>query len=310
MSSEQITLPAAVSGWKLEGTPRRIDSANIFEYMDGAGELYLSFHFDHLMVYEYKAPGENDILVELYFMKESRDAFGLLSLDWGGEAVDFGPPGRPGPSETARPGSSIVPPSRALYGEGLLRVWSDDLYIRIMAFRETPEVKEAILQLGKMITAGRNNPPPPEFLASIEPSADRPWKMRIDRTAYFYSHLVLNSFFYLSHENILNMDASTEAVLATFEKERPAQVKLSVRLFAIRYPDAERASAALTGFIAAYLSDKVRAMKPDQILKNSDFFQVEDGWLGYRLDERHLALAFQCPDRDTAWEILARAVFQ
>ena len=57
--------------------------------MDGAGELYLGYRFKFLEVYEYTNPGESDILVELYWMDSSDDAYGLLSGDWGGDAVDL-----------------------------------------------------------------------------------------------------------------------------------------------------------------------------------------------------------------------------
>ncbi len=43
MQSDKINLPDTVNGWDLEGPPRRIDETNIFDYMDGAGELYLSY---------------------------------------------------------------------------------------------------------------------------------------------------------------------------------------------------------------------------------------------------------------------------
>lgn len=92
MKIDSIELPASINQWKLEGGIRRIDRTHIFDYMNGAGELYLAYHFDHLLVAEYKDGEDNDILVELYLMKSSRDAFGLLSLDWGGETVMFDQP--------------------------------------------------------------------------------------------------------------------------------------------------------------------------------------------------------------------------
>jgi len=76
--------------WTRPDSPRIVDAKNIFDYMDGAGELYLGYCFDHLEVYEYQAKSQKNILVELYFMKTSNDAFGLLSLDWGGEPMDLG----------------------------------------------------------------------------------------------------------------------------------------------------------------------------------------------------------------------------
>ncbi len=55
--------------------------------MNGGGELYLAYRFDRLDVYHYEAKGQNKILVEVYQMKTTDDAFGLLSLDWGGGPV-------------------------------------------------------------------------------------------------------------------------------------------------------------------------------------------------------------------------------
>lgn len=302
MSSKKSTLPENFNGWRLDGPPRRIDESNIFEYMNGAGELYLGYHFDHLSVYEYMDQDKNTIVVELYQMKDSRDAFGLLSMDWGGEAVEL--------NHSAAAGSEklIIPPSRALYGKGLLRAWSDNLYIRIMAHKESPGVKEVIHELGQLITAGRENPDPPDFLKVIKPADDSQWALNIKRTTYFYSHLVLNSFFYLSHTNILNLDSSTEAVIVTFERQEEKAGKTSVPLLVIKYPDQETASAALHDFFSAYLPDMTLKNLPGEAVRESrEFFQIEDGWMGYRLLNRQLALVFACPDQLSALEILEMA---
>jgi hypothetical protein len=302
MQSDKINLPDTIGGWRLEGPPRLIDETNIFDYMDGAGELYLSYHFDQLWVYEYKNKSNNDILVELYYMKDSHDAFGLLSLDWAGEDVVLNHP-QPEKSE-----KSIVPRSRALYGMGLLRAWSDNLYIRIMAFKDTPGIKEVILHLGKIITANRNNPSPPEMLQVIKPSMDSPWTLKKNRTAYFYSHLVLNSLFYLSHENILNLNPSTEAVIATYEKKHEDRVQYSARLLVIKYTDHEYAVAALNDFLKAYFPNQKREVKPDMNHGDRDFFHIEDGWMGYRLLNQCLVLVFECPGLESAQQIINQAV--
>ena len=79
-------------------------------------------------------------------METSDDAFGLLSLDWGGEPVSFDG----SPAATLK--KSFTASNRSLYGGGLLRLWSDYIYARIMANRETPASKEAVLALGREIT--------------------------------------------------------------------------------------------------------------------------------------------------------------
>jgi hypothetical protein len=307
MLFNKINLPERVDGWRIERQPRRIDKTNIFDYMNGAGELYLSYHFDHLMVYDYTSDSDNDIRVELYQMKGSRDAFGLLSLDWGGEPVELD---HLGSGKSVKSRKSIIPSSRALYGKGLLRAWSDNIYIRITALRETPGIKETILKLGKIITTGRANPPAPELLKVIKPPMGSSWAAKRDRTAYFYSHLVLNTFFYLSHENILNLNHSTEALIVTFEREQKDREKNSVPLLVIKYPDYEHASAAMADFADAYLPDRVKDVTLEKGGDNQDFFHIEDGWLGYKLVNRYLALVFECPDRESGVEILSYATLK
>ena len=301
MPSDKIGLPDKIDGWKLKGQPRTINQTNIFDYMNGAGELYLSYHLHQLLVYDYRDKDDNDIKVELYRMSGSNDAFGLLSLDWGGEPVELNDPGDGGD------GIKIVPTSRALYGKGLLRAWSDDLYIRIMAYRDTPENKKTILALAKTITYGRDNPPPPQLLCIIESPTDSPWKAKANKTAYFYSHLVLNSLFYLSHENILNLGLYTEAMLVFFEREEKDGLRETIPLLVIKYPDHKQASKALMDFHNAYLPEVSRELKLKKGWKNKDFFKIEDGWLGYRLVGQYLVIGFACPDTGSASEVLSRA---
>jgi hypothetical protein len=88
-SPMNVTLPQSVGSRTLSGPAKRIEPQAIFDYMDGAGELYLAYRFRHLDVYEYKNSGQSDILVELYWMDSADDAYGLLSGDWGGDAVDL-----------------------------------------------------------------------------------------------------------------------------------------------------------------------------------------------------------------------------
>ncbi|MBN2344935.1 MAG: hypothetical protein JXO51_00995 [Candidatus Aminicenantes bacterium] len=280
-------LPEAVGAWKKAGPPQAIHAGNIFDYMDGAGELYLAYRFDHMLAHEYHDENGNDIVAELYRMKESDDAFGLLSLDWSGEAVALHP------GEDAPEGAAAAPPARALYGEGLLRVWSDRLYARVMAVRETPAVREAILELGALIVAGSRQPPP-NLLRLVPPSLEPRWTLKRERTAFFRSHLVLNSLYYLSHENILSLDLSCAAVFTTYEGEGRR-----FHLLVIQYPGAEHAAGALGGFVAGYLPDRRGGGEAGR-----GFHQVEDGWLGFRLAGSRLVLAFACPDGESAQEIV------
>ena len=298
MEEDKLNLPKTIGAWTRPDSPQIITSENIFDYMDGAGELYLGYRFDHLEVYEFTADNQDDILVELYFMKSSDDAFGLLSQDWGGDPVDFES------SSVSKATQNIAPSHRALYGGGLLRIWSDNLYIRIMAYRETPESKEAVLSLGQAIAENRKHPPQPQLLQILHLTVDSDWKLRSDRIAYFRSYLVLNSFYYLSHENILNLDLSTEAVTAPYENITTTGERKRVQFLFIKYENPERSEQALDNFLKAYLPEHKKDFTPGSTAKSSNFYEVEDGWLGYQLFGKCIALVFGCPHQESAQMII------
>jgi hypothetical protein len=302
MNLRKPNLPKTIGVWTKADSPRVITSKNIFEYMDGAGELYLAYRFDRLEVYEYTADDEKSILVELYYMKTSDDAFGLLSLDWGGEQVSLS--SSPADAST----QALTSSTRALYGAGLLRIWSANLYCRVMAFSETPASKQAVLTLGKKIAANRKSPPEPELLKILPLDIGVGLKLRNDRIGYFRSHLVLNSLYYLSHQNILNLDLSTEAVTAPYESIG-GKDRTRVQFLFVRYGDSVQAQQALDNFHKAYLPEHEKDFVAGSVTESQSFFKIEDGWLGYKLHGPCIALVFECPDENSARMIIEQIQF-
>ena len=298
MTEESVKLPKAIGFWTRSGNARIIDSHSIFDYMNGAGELYLAYGFSHLEVYEYTSDREEGILAEVYVMHTSNDAFGLLSLDWGGEPVAI-PFTQPFQSEP-----SVAPPVRALYGGGLLRICWDTFYARVMAYRETAESKKAVLSLGQAIAAGRKRPTEPELLKTLPITIGAEWKLRQDRIGYFRSHLVLNSLYYLSHQNILHLDHSTEAVTAPYENRSHDGATKRVQVLFVKYALPDRAGKALADFRKAYLPEHQEGLDRSVTAGQRDFFKIEDGWLGYALDGAGLAIVFECPNRESAQLII------
>lgn len=161
MNEASLNLPQSIGAWTQSGSPKFVGPQDIFNYMDGAGELYLGYRFKHLEVQRYGSSNQGEILVELYWMASSDDAYGLLSGDWGGEAVDLSLP-LPGSSSRA-----ATDGPRALYDAGLLRLWSGDLFARIMADHETNASQSAVQALGQAIARGRSTAPRPELIQAL-----------------------------------------------------------------------------------------------------------------------------------------------
>jgi len=300
MKAGKLDLPKTVGVWNRLDPPRFVNSKNIFKYMNGAGELYLGYRFRNLEVFDYTSAGQGNILVELYFMESPDDAFGLLSLDWGGEPVSFD--GTP----AAISNRYFMASTRALYGGGLLRMWSDDIFARIMAERETPASKEAVLALGKAIAAGTQYPPEPALVKLLPLEIDAVWKLRVDRLSFFRSHLVLNSIYYLSHENILDLDLSAEAVSAPYEFIPGSGDPKRSQFLLVQYENPERASQALNRFHDAYLSGDKKEITAETAADSPSLFKLEDGWLAYKLIGKHIAIVFESPDPESARAILQK----
>jgi len=298
MKVDKINIPKTVGVWSQPESSRLINSKNIFKYMNGAGELYLGYRFRHLEVFDYTSDDQDNLLVELYFMETSDDAFGLLSLDWGGESVSSGGP------PTATSSKSFTSATRALYGGGLLRSWSDYIYARVMAERETPASKEAVLALGKAIAANTKNPPEPELVKILPLKIGPAWKLRIDRLSFFRSHLVLNSIYYLSHENILDLDLSAEAVIAPYEHISNSGGPRRCQFLLVQYENLERARKALNHFHDAYLPEYKKEITADSATHSPSLFKLEDGWLAYKLLGKYIAIVFECPDQESARVII------
>jgi hypothetical protein len=283
--------PLTIGTWTRPAEARRVEPAGIFDYMDGGGELYLAYRFDHIDVYEYapRDTTEDAILVEVYALKGSDDAYGLLSQDWGGEPVALGPDW----PTTER---------RALYGAGLLRVWTDDVYLRVMAYRETPAARDAVLAIARALVTGRPQPPAPRLVGAAPPEVATRWRVRLDRHVYLRSHLVLNSAHFLATANILDLGLETEAVLVPYADAQGTEQAPRVHLLLIRYADDAAARTALGHFREAYLPEAPRSGATERGL-----VKVEDGWTGWRLSARTLAIALAAPTEADCEALLSAA---
>ena len=200
--------------------------------------------------------------------------------------------------------NSFASSTRALYGGGLLRLWSDHIYARVMAENETPESTQAVLALGKAITANAKASPKPELISRLPVEIGSGWKLRMDRLSFFRSHLVLNSIYYLSHENILDLDLSAEAVMVPYEQRSPSREPRRSQFLLVQYESPERARKALNHFHESYLPEYKMKITADLAAGRPGLFKIEDGWLAFKRLGKYVALVFESPDKETARAIL------
>ncbi len=295
VNEASLNLPRSVGAWTQSGGPKLVGPSEIFNYMDGAGELYLGYRFKRLEVQRYRSADQGEILVELYWMESSDDAYGLISGDWGGEAVDLRLP----ESGTSSPAATDGP--RALYGAGLLRLWSDNLFARILADHDTDASKKAVQALGRAIAEGRSTPPRPVLIRALPDRVGTRFFLRPGRITFLRSHLVLNSVYFLSSENLLDLGPDCEVATITYgqgPKKTTGSAK-PARLLLARYPSAAAAAKALQHFREIYLPEKLN--EPNgSLMDDNGVIAIEDGWAGFARSGRGLALVFESPDEASA----------
>ena len=178
------------------------------------------------------------------------------------------------------------------------------IYVRILSYRETPESREAILSLGQSISENQKACPEPELLKKLPLELESGYQLRKDRVGYFHSYLVLNMLYYISHQNILNLNHSTQAVFAPYELKIDSETKKSIQFLLIQYPDKKKASLALEQFHKTYLPEFSNNFKKNGKIIESNSYEIEDGIIGYRLDKIYLSILFELPDRKLAKSIL------
>jgi hypothetical protein len=264
-------LPDTIAGWRASGAAKLVTKSNIFDYMDGAGELYLAYSFRDLAAREYKHASQPKITAEVYRFGNAADAYGVYSHDRGTS----------GPTDIGQDCD---------YGSGLLRFWKNTCFVRIVADRETPESKAAVLAIGRHISSlisgtGKR----PSMLSMLPKSGLIP-----DSVHYFHKHTVLNYHFYLADGNILDLSDKTDALLAQYKLD-PAKPRLLI----IRYPSIKAASDAYAHFNRTYFKDKPAPTGASRIEK------VEQGqYTGIRRADRLLKLVFEAKTREGCAKLL------
>ena len=259
-------MPDTVEDWQTDRADQTYNRENLYEYINGGAELYLSYGFRELISCTYTQSGQPDIIVDIFDMGSSRNAFGVFSHSREAIESDFGQ------------GSE--------YYEGFLHFWKDRYLVSILASPETPESKRALLILARGVESriGRDGLLP--GILKILPKQN----LVEESVRYFRHHIWLNSHYFVAEENILNINEQASALLAKYGE--PEQRRI---LLLVKYQNEAEAKAAYSNFVKLYLPELIH--KPAA--------QVEDGtWTSSRLSGRLLTIVFNAASEITALDLM------
>jgi len=217
-------VPEQVAGWQVQDEVLAYGRRTIFDYIDGAGEVYLSFGFRDVTVFRYLREGSPEITVEIFDMGTAEDAYGVFSHSREYLESNLG-------SDFASRG-------------GVACFWQDRYYVCVVCYEQTEDAGEALMELARGIKERlpeeRSRPGLVEILPDdgLVPNSVR----------FFHLHSSLNYHYYVARENLLQMSPDTRAVMARYAPG-------TTFLLCVEYPNEEDASEGYRGFLEGYLPE-------------------------------------------------------
>jgi hypothetical protein len=219
-------LPKQLKGWTAEPKDRLYDEKTIYSYIDGGAELYKAYNMRQCLSRRYTTTKGPSIILDIFDMRTSNDAFGVFTHDTDGNLIDIGQDAR--------------------YRSGWLSFWKHRYFVSIYMEEETAAAEKAVKALGREVAAHiAKKGFRPRILQKLPPEGLVSGSIR-----YLHHPIVLNYHFYISDENILNLSANTDALLANYQVGRE-----TARLLLISYSNLKVAKKSLTDFSKHYLPD-------------------------------------------------------
>jgi hypothetical protein len=219
-------LPQTIHGWRTREPAQSYPGQKIYDYMDGAGEIYRAYSFRELVVQRYSQANQVDILVELFDMQSPPNAFGVFTYMLGrGPSVPVGQGGE--------------------YKSGLLTFWKGRFFVCVMIEEENEEAKNALLELGHGVAGAIGETGELPSLLSYLPAEEYlPASLR-----YFRRHDMLNIHYPLADENCLLLENGADGVLVRMKVDRSY-------LLLVGYPNNNHADRAFRLFCDRFVPDR------------------------------------------------------
>lgn len=262
----RTALPKQVDAWKVEGEDRIFDTENIFSYINGGAEVYKAYNMRGCLSRRYANAEGIAIVLDIFDMATSEDAFGVFTHDTDGEVIDVGQDGR--------------------FRPGWLSFWKDRFFVSIYLEEESEAAEKTVKELGRQVAHQvKAQGTRPGLLLQLPQEG-----LLSENIRYLHHPTLLNYHYYLADENILNINAQTDAVLAGYRRGQKEAL-----LLLVSYPDAEKSAASLASFFKNYLPDA----------DNQGAAQLENGkWAAARVKDRLLAIVLEADSRKLSEDLL------
>jgi len=123
-----------LSDWRIVYEPRFFEPNNLFEYIDGAADLYLLYGFRKVITTEYAVGADSSsVNVEIYCMESPTHAFGIY-------AAEQSPEEKP-----------VAIGVQGYLGTNVLNFYKGSNYVKMTSFAFSKDLSASLVQMGRSI---------------------------------------------------------------------------------------------------------------------------------------------------------------
>jgi len=144
LEGKTLSFPEMI-GWRQDGKTQVFSPKTLYEYINGAADLYLSYEFQDLQVAEYKGEKKTGVTVEVYRHKDPIQAFGIYSQERLANAkfLDLG--------------------AQGYYEPNVMNFLTGPYYVKINGFNTGEDDEKVLMPFAKMVAEvlGEKNSLPP-----------------------------------------------------------------------------------------------------------------------------------------------------
>ena len=250
---------------------QHIDTKDVlYNYIDGGAEQFISYGFRNAVSVTYSRNDGPDIRVEIFDMGSSKNAYGIFSNIRYDENNKFGQ------------GSQYV--------TGALFFWKNKYYVSITTIEETSETVNFIKEMAEYICQ------------QIPVDGEKPQILKLlpqqnldpNGILYFHNYIWLNSFMFISNDNILNIEDKTDAVFAKY-----GNMDNRSFLLIVHYQDSTQLAYAYDKFIQQYFSEPIA----------NELFMVDNNrWMGLKTEASDLIILFNGETKQQTEDLIRQTI--
>ncbi len=164
----------AVPGLQQEGEVELFSPDTLYEYINGAAEVFLNYDFVQLAMQTYRSPEGGEIVVEVYDQGALENAFGMYAQEKtsAGEFLEIGAEG--------------------YYEEGVLNFYTGKYYVKMSGLDATEKaMKKVAAAVNEAIGAGRETP---ALLKAFPEKGLQPHSLRFVLHDFLGLHFLNNAY--------------------------------------------------------------------------------------------------------------------